>query len=100
MLFIFSDTAMRNARTAEIVSVFVLYCPSGQVFAHGHYSALWKLAAGTSAPVAEGPDFGSEGNQGQRILEFECPLGGFVPKNTHAEQTAGPSTNSSEQNKA
>ena len=43
------------------------------------------------------PDFGGEGNQCERVLEFECPFGGLVPEQNHTKQSAKPATERAQQ---
>lgn len=47
--------------------------------------------------MKKGPDFGGEGDEGEGVLELEGPLGSLVAEEAHAQQAAGPTTNSTKQ---
>jgi len=44
------------------------------------------------------PDFRSERNEGEGVLELERPTDGFVAEEIHAQQTTGPTAQRTEQN--
>lgn len=43
------------------------------------------------------PDGGDAGKQCESVFEFERPLGSLVPKDIHADESAGPATHRAEQ---
>ncbi len=47
--------------------------------------------------MAEGPDFGGEGEEGEGVLKFESPLGNFVAEDAHPQKAARPAADGAEQ---